>query len=190
MKTQDRKKTGTGELAIPRKTAPETATNLKTAKTVPEGFCGLNPEPQKSSAESLDRGRNPHGSFCGLNPELAEPWLDDLLTLVSPADWRSRFAHLAARYAEPAGSLPEARRWAWSDLQNRWRIANGERLRRDRCAGCGNPFGSAPFADLIDGNRVCLDPPEYACLAKTTCRWRRDAAKALKAMGIDPPEEC
>jgi hypothetical protein len=188
---QDRKNCESSALASHPDFASETATNVKTAKTPPGVFCGLNPDPQKSWRKASIGSAPARESFCGLNPDpwaAPGPWFGDLLTLASDADWRSKFAHLVARYAPVAGSIPEARRWAWADLQNRWRIVHGERLRRDRCAGCGQEFGSAPFLDLIDGNRVHVDE-KYACLARFTRRWRRDARRALRAMGIAEPAE-
>ena len=188
---QDRKNCESGALAHHPDFPRETATNVKTAKNPWGSFCGLNLDRQKSWRKASIGSAPARESFCGLNPDPSaapSPWFDDLLTLASDADWRSKFAHLAADYAATAGSLPEARRWTWTDLQNRWRIAHGERLPRDRCAGCGQEFGSAPFLDLIDGNRVHVDE-KYACLARFTRRWRRDARRALRAMGIAEPAE-
>jgi hypothetical protein len=101
--------------------------------------------------------------------------------------WRSEFAERAA-HREYDGGHPraEAELLAWSELQNRWNLAHGERVSRGLCAGCRRPIGTEAMIDLIDSNRA-HDRAGHECLIRHGERWRAAATRALIAMGLRPP---
>jgi len=101
--------------------------------------------------------------------------------------WRDEYAERAAiRQYEGGYSRAEAELLAWRELENRWNLAHGERVLRELCAGCRRPIGTEAALDLIDGNRV-HDPEDNDCLIRHGERWRATAARALIAMGLQPP---
>jgi hypothetical protein len=102
------------------------------------------------------------------------------------ADWRGWYEERAAiRQFEGGHTREEAERLAWSEAEDRWHRANGERVPRDLCAGCRRPIGSARALDLIDDNRVHLG--DLNCLIRHGDRWRAVAGQAMKLMGIAKP---
>jgi len=98
--------------------------------------------------------------------------------------WKAERA--AIRQYEGGYSRAEAELLAWRELENRWNLAHGERVLRELCAGCRRPIGTEAALDLIDGNRV-HDPEDNDCLIRHGERWRATAARALIAMGLQPP---
>lgn len=77
----------------------------------------------------------------------------------------------------------EAELLAWSDLENRWHMAYGERVPHDRCAGCRKALGTGEIGELADGNMVHV-ADGYDCLIQHGERWRKVASDALRAMGV------
>lgn len=118
------------------------------------------------------------------------PQLEMDIPEAAPADtqwWRDKYAERAA-HREYDGGYPrvEAELLAWHELENRWNLANGERVLRELCAGCRRPIGTEAALDLIDGNRV-HDRSEHECLIRHGERWRDAAARALVRIGLRPP---
>jgi hypothetical protein len=80
----------------------------------------------------------------------------------------------------------EAELLAWREVETRWHMARGERVATDLCAGCRCPIGEAEALDLIDGSRV-HHRVDNDCLIRHGERWRAAAARALVALGLQPP---
>jgi hypothetical protein len=91
-------------------------------------------------------------------------------------DWRALYEIRAAVRGECL---------AWAELQNRWHMANGDRVSPDLCAGCRKPIGNAPTLHLIDGCRVHF--ADNGCLIQHGEHWRMAATRALLALGLRPP---
>jgi hypothetical protein len=106
----------------------------------------------------------------------------------APADhqwWRKLFEMRARRYYG-LYERDAAERLAWGELQNRWHMTHGARVRRALCAGCGKRIEVANALDLIDGTLVHLTD-DYECLRRYGEHWRGAATRALVAMGVRPP---
>src|SRR5262245_16054048 len=82
--------------------------------------------------------------------------------------WRERFDALVSIWSN-GRSETEARRLAWSDLQNEWHQLHGRRWPAWQCAGCEKPLSSLSALDLPCGNRVHL--ADLNCLVTFGCRW-------------------
>jgi hypothetical protein len=103
------------------------------------------------------------------------------------ADWRDWYEERAAiRQFDGGYTRDEAECLAWSEAEDRWHRARGDRVPCDLCAGCRRPIGSAEALDLIDGNRVHFG--ELDCLIRHGDRLRAVAARALMALGLRPPD--
>ena len=64
-----------------------------------------------------------------------------------------------------------------------WHIEHGERVPRERCAGCRNTIAAREAVlELADGNRTHL-ADDYACLIAWGERWRRAARQACSLQG-------
>ncbi|MGC2411977.1 MAG: hypothetical protein WA459_04685 [Stellaceae bacterium] len=106
---------------------------------------------------------------------------------VDPGWWSAEYVERAAiRQYDGGYPRAEAESLAWRELENRWNLAHGERVSRELCAGCRRTIGTEAALDLIDGNRV-HDRDGNECLIRHGERWRTTAAKALSAMGLQPP---
>jgi hypothetical protein len=103
--------------------------------------------------------------------------------------WHSHFTiRTIDRELGGTRSHAEAARLAWGELECRWHRLYGARLPEWRCAGCGSPIGGWRALPLGDGNRVHLDDARgLDCVIAYGERWRGAAARALAAMGLDPP---
>lgn len=106
--------------------------------------------------------------------------------VADPTRWRRLFeARKANRQSDGRHRRPEADLLAWRDVECRWHIQHGERVRRDVCAGCRRPIGPAETLDLIDGCHV--HATQFDCLIQYGDRWRSAATIALSALGLEPP---
>jgi len=102
-------------------------------------------------------------------------------------DWCGWYEERAAiRQFDGGHTREEAESLAWGEAEDRWHLQHGERVPRDRCAGCRRPIGSAVALDLADGNRVHHDHANI-CLTQHGDRWRAVATRALAAMGLRSP---
>lgn len=100
--------------------------------------------------------------------------------------WRDLYAMRTGHWFHGERRWHEAEALAWSDLENRWNLAHGERVLPQICAGCRRPIGTAETPALVDGNRVHLHDG-CDCLIRHGERWRAAATRALIAMGLVPP---
>lgn len=104
--------------------------------------------------------------------------LDDL------PQWEARHKEALERWRK-LGFPEKAAQLAWGALQNRWHREYGKRFPSWQCAGCAQLIGGVPALSMIDGNRVHLD--DIDCLIRYGQDWRRDATRALVAIGLQPP---
>jgi len=103
------------------------------------------------------------------------------------SDWLDLYEERAAiRQYDGRYTRAEAEVLAWGEIENRWHLKHGERVPRDLCAGCRRPIGSADALDLIDGTRVHIAASQD-CLIRHGKRWRANATRALRALGLRPP---
>jgi hypothetical protein len=97
-----------------------------------------------------------------------------------PARHREALTHWRALHSE------HQTEWlAWGELENRWQKLHGKRVAQDLCAGCRRPIGDGRTLKLGDGNRVHFD--DLVCALQHGERWRRNATRALVALGLRPP---
>ena len=76
---------------------------------------------------------------------------------------------------------------ARSRREMHWHIEHGERVPRERCAGCRNTIAAREAVlELADGNRTHL-ADDYACLIAWGERWRRGARQACSSAELDAP---
>jgi hypothetical protein len=129
-------------------------------------------------------------------PKRAEPLVrllakhkTDVLAALAPAAeaqwWRRRFTTRTFQWSNGSRTWREVQRLAWGDLQNEWHARHGHRTPAWQCAGCEKPISGAEALDLLDGNRVHLEPID--CLIAFGRRWRGDADAALVALGLSQP---
>jgi len=113
----------------------------------------------------------------------------EILATLAPSWWRRRYViRTIDRKLGGARSDDGAARLAWAELECRWHRLYGERTPDWQCAGCGDPIGTAPSLDLLDGNRVHLDDlHRLDCIITYGTRWRGAAVAGLQALGLDPP---
>jgi hypothetical protein len=105
----------------------------------------------------------------------------------SVVNWRDRYEERAAiRQFDGGYTREEAERLAWSEIEDQWHLAHGERVPYDLCAGCRRSIGFAKALDLMDGNRAHHDI-ENACLIRHGERWRVAATRGLEALGMQAP---
>jgi hypothetical protein len=167
------------------------ATDLRHAATMPRAPT-LSP-PMSQSVASGPRHENPEYSAAfeamSLMSQMSQGSITKAAKPAEPIRWRELYEE-RAKHRESNGGHPraEAERLAWREVQWRWHRACGERVSRDLCAGCRRPIGEAEALDLIDGNRVHI-ADESDCLIRHGDRWRRAAARALVAVGLQPPAE-
>jgi hypothetical protein len=100
--------------------------------------------------------------------------------------WRDLYATRTGHWFHGERRWHEAEGLAWSELQDRWNRAHGERVSSEICSGCRRPIGMEAALDLVDGNRV-HDRVEHDCLTHHGARWHAAATRALIAMGLRPP---
>jgi hypothetical protein len=100
--------------------------------------------------------------------------------------WRDCYEERAAIRQYGGYPRDEAELLAWREVETRWHMARGERVATDLCAGCRCPIGEAEALDLIDGSRV-HHRVDNDCLIRHGERWRAAAARALVALGLQPP---
>ena len=106
-----------------------------------------------------------------------------------PTWWRDQYEERAAvRQFDGSYSRDEAELLAWSEIENRWHLDNGERVPHDICAGCRRAINDAEALDLIDGCRVHASGDDgHDCLIRHGERWRRVATRGLAALGLERP---
>jgi hypothetical protein len=132
-----------------------------------------------------------HPSKVSRNP--ATDWERSGILSVDVAGWEAEYwndiYHERAAMREYDGryTRDEAEVLAWGEIENRWHLKYGERVPRDLCAGCRRPIGGTDVLDLIDGNRVHITASQD-CLMRHGNRWRRNATRALLALGLRPPK--
>ena len=149
-------------------TLPTVSYSVNSVTPVSKGVCGGEAAPEEGTASSAI-------STASVFPADASDWRDLY-------EERAGIREYVGHYTRD-----EAERLAWSELQNRWNIAHGERVPRDLCAGCRKPIGSAAALDLIDGNRVHTGAG-HDCLISFGRRWRAAATHALVALGLTKPK--
>jgi hypothetical protein len=99
-------------------------------------------------------------------------------------DWQARQREAVTwwSYLHPPG---EAAELAWGEMLSRWHTLHGRHCAAWQRAGCEAPIGDLPALDLADGNRVHLTD-SLSCLFSFGERWRDEAARGLRALGINP----
>ncbi len=80
----------------------------------------------------------------------------------------------------------DADKLVWDELLWIWHAANPVETAPGKCAACGTAF-EPPVMSLPDGAQVC-DKPDHACLIAYGNGRRMEAVKALKSLGIEPPQ--
>jgi hypothetical protein len=101
--------------------------------------------------------------------------------------WQERFTVCTFTWSIGNRAWGDARRLAWSDLQNEWHDLHGRRWPAWQCAGCEQPIGGREAIGLPDGNRVHFEPVSF--LVNFGRRWRGDADAALVVAGLKPPAD-
>lgn len=131
--------------------------------------------PDKSSGPGINYGDLKKRCPVKGEGEGVYPWLDI---------FSERAAH---REFDGGCSRIEAERLAWSEVELRWHLLRGERVPRNVCAGCCEPFDDTEVLDLIDGSRVHLGG-ERRCLELWTQKWRAAAKSGLQVIGLKCPK--
>ncbi len=106
--------------------------------------------------------------------------------LSDPEDIRAWLIEHAAMRKGSGTTRIDADRLAFDELLWLWHAANSVEHAPGQCAACGTTF-EPPAMSLPDGATVC-DKPDHACLITYGNGRLQEAVKALKSLGIEPPQ--
>ncbi len=107
--------------------------------------------------------------------------------LSDPEDIRVWLIERAAMREVGSGTTRvDADKLVFDELLWLWHAANPVAHERGQCAACGTAF-EPPVMSLPDGATVC-DKPDHGCLITYGNGRRQEAVKALKSLGIEPPQ--
>jgi hypothetical protein len=111
--------------------------------------------------------------------------------IVDPAWWRDLFEERAAiREIDGGRTRKHAEGLAFGDLILEWHHRYGARSNSPRCAGCGDEIIAQAKLVLCDGAQLHFDGERGVnCVVAYGRKWRGSAVAALRALGLDPPEE-
>ncbi len=156
---------------------PETGTSpsLKGSQKAP---LSLTDKTDKSLSQALKL--TPDGSL------LRRAHLAVVPDLTDPEDIRVWLIERAAMREDSGTTRVDADRLVFDELLWIWHAANPVTPAPGRCAACGTAF-EPPIMSLPDGAQVC-DKPDHECLSAYGNGRRMEAVKALRDMGIEPPQ--
>jgi hypothetical protein len=101
--------------------------------------------------------------------------------------WRRELTVRTLDWLLDGRTRAEAERLAINHLVLEWHRDHGAHVPKWQCAGCGKPIGGMGALALADGNRVHFQTLD--CLLCYGERWRAAGTAALRALGLNPPEE-
>ena len=106
--------------------------------------------------------------------------------LGDPEDIQTWLIERAAMREDSGVVRVDADKAAFDELLWLWCAANPAKHAPSQCAACGTTIES-PVMSLPGGAQVC-DKPDHDCLISYGNGRRMEAVKALRAMGIEPPQ--
>ena len=106
--------------------------------------------------------------------------------LSEPEEIRVWLVERAAMRECSGASRVDADALAFDQLLWIWHAANPTEHAAGQCAACGTAF-EPPVMSLPDGATVC-DKPDHDCLISYGNGRRMEAVKALKSLGVAPPQ--
>ena len=106
--------------------------------------------------------------------------------LSDPEDIQTWLLERAAIREDSGTPRVDADKLVFDELLWLWHAANPIEHAHGQCAACGIAF-EPPVMSLPDGAQVC-DKPDHACLIAYGNGRRQGAVKALKSLGVVPPQ--